>query len=104
MRGYLFKQRGKFQTAEKSRGQLRFGRTIDRIARGDEIYHSEIFSAPPGLENNVFDIENYVFDVENVVFGVGNNVFDVENNVFDVEKRLGDVRRFRRPMFSMSKT
>ena len=40
--------------AEKSRGQLRFGRKFDGIDRSDSNFNLKRFSAPLGFENNVF--------------------------------------------------
>ena len=53
--GWIFKPRRKFQMAEKSRGQLRFGRKFDGIDRSDSNFHLKKISAPLGFENNVFE-------------------------------------------------
>ena len=43
----------KLQTAQKSRGWLRFGRKFDRIDRSDENYHLKTLSGPHRLKKNV---------------------------------------------------
>ena len=45
----------KFQTAEKSRGELRFGRKFVRNDRSDENYHLKTFSEPSGFKQHVFE-------------------------------------------------
>ena len=43
------------QTAEKSWGELQFGRKFVRNDRSDENYHLNTFSEPPGFKKHVFE-------------------------------------------------
>ena len=52
---YLFKQHEKFQTAEKSRGWLLFGRKFDGIDRSDSNFHLKKLLAPLSFEKNGFE-------------------------------------------------
>ena len=44
------------QTAEKSRGELRFGRKFVKNDRSDENYDLNMFLEPPGFKKHSFEI------------------------------------------------